>query len=267
MTTSATAERSVRVWDGRLQMHVKVAGSGPPVVYFHPAGGLQWDGFLDSLAERYTVYAPEHPGTSAGDPSAIEQVDDLWDLVLIYDELFSELSLESPAVVGQSFGGMIACELAATFPNRASKLVLLDPVGLWRDDAPVANYMWASPPELANMLFLDPNGEIARQLFAPPADPELAAVGAARQVWALACTSKFTWPIPERGLAKRLHRITAETLIIWGRQDRLCPVVYAQEFAARIARSRVEIIDQAGHIPQLEQPQRTTELVLAFLSS
>src|SRR5918911_1416813 len=126
MVATAIAERSLRVWDGRLQIQVKVAGNGPPAVYFHAAGGPLWDVFLDALAEHYTVYAPEHPGTSPGDPNAIEQVDDLWDLVLIYAELFDKLELRSPAVVGQSFGGMVACEVAASFPERVSKLVLLD---------------------------------------------------------------------------------------------------------------------------------------------
>ena len=265
MTTSAIAERSVRVWQDKLQIQVKVAGNGPPAVYFHAAGGPLWDGFLDALAERFTVYAPEHPGTSAGDPTAIEQVDDLWDLVLIYDEVFEALGLRSPVLLGQSFGGMMACELAATFPARVSKLVLLDPIGLWREDVPVANYMWAAPPELPGMLFLDPAGEAAQQLFTPPADPELAAVGAARLVWALACTSKFTWPIPDRGLHKRLHRIAADTLIVWGRQDSLIPVTYADEFAARIRNSRVVIVDAAGHIPQMEQREQTTRVVLEFL--
>ncbi len=264
--TTTLTDTSLTVWDRRLNVHVKQAGSGPPAVYFHPAGGLQWDGFLDALASRFTVYAPEHPGTSVGDPNAIEQVDDLWDLVLIYDEVLEALGLDSAVVLGQSYGGMMACELAANFPRRASKLVLLDPAGLWREDAPVANYMWATPPELANMLFMDPQSDIARQMFTPPPDPDVAAIGAARLTWAIACTSKFVWPIPERGLSKRLHRITAETLIVWGRQDRLIPVSYADDFAAKIPRSRVEIIENAGHIPQLEQPAKTTEIVLDFLT-
>src|SRR5918912_1988351 len=125
MLTSTPTQRSVRVWQDKLESQVKVAGKGPPAVYFHSAGGPLWDGFLDALAEHYTVYAPEHPGTSVGDPTAIEQVDDLWDLVLVYDEVFAALGLDSPVVLGQSFGGMIACELAATFPRRARKLVLL----------------------------------------------------------------------------------------------------------------------------------------------
>jgi pimeloyl-ACP methyl ester carboxylesterase len=263
----ALTDRSLTVWGGRLQVHVKVAGNGPPAVYFHAAGGPSWDGFLESLALHFTVYAPEHPGTSPGDPNAIEQVDDLWDLVLIYDEVLEQLGLDSSVILGQSYGGMMACEVAGNFPRRASKLVLLDPGGLWREDAPVANYMWASPPELASMLFMDPQGEIARQMFTPPPDPEAAALGSTRLVWALACTSKFVWPIPDRGLSKRLHRITADTLIIWGRHDKLIPVQYADDFAAKIQRSRVEVIEDAGHIPQVEQQEKTTRVVLDFLGT
>ena len=48
------------------------AGSGDPVVFLHGAGGLEWDAFLDGLAERFTVYAPEHPGTTPGDPDGIK---------------------------------------------------------------------------------------------------------------------------------------------------------------------------------------------------
>src|SRR5207244_1764795 len=151
--------------------------------------------------------------------------------------------------------------------RRVQKLVLLAPLGLWREDAPVANYMWSTPQELGSMLFMDPAGEAARALFTPPADPDAAAVGAAHAVWSLACTSKFVWPIPDRGLSKRLHRVTAETLLVWGRHDALVPAVYAQEFAQRIKHSRVEIIDQAGHVVQMEQQARTTDTVLRFLTA
>jgi pimeloyl-ACP methyl ester carboxylesterase len=236
-------------------------------VYFHAAGGPLWDGFLDALAEHYTVYAPEHPGTSVGDPTAIEQVDDLWDLVLVYEEVFEALGLGSPVVLGQSFGGMMACELAATFPRRASKLVLLDPIGLWREDTPIANYMWASPPELASMLFLDPGGEVARQLFTPPADPDAARTGVARLVWALACTSKFTWPIPDRGLAKRLHRITAETLIVWGREDQIIPLECGEQYQRLLPNARLRVIDHCGHSPQIEKPDEFLGHVLEFLGA
>ena len=108
----------VEVCDGRLRLHIKVAGDGPPVVFFHPLPGLEWQPLLDRLAERHTVYAPEHPGTSPGDPQAIREVHTLWELLLAYEEAFRALGLDRPAVVGMSFGGMVAADLAASFPQR-----------------------------------------------------------------------------------------------------------------------------------------------------
>jgi len=81
------------------------------------------------------VYAPEHPGTSPGDPQAIREVQTYWELLLIYIELAGKLGLERPVAIGQSFGGMVAADLAASFPRLFSALVLLSPLGLWRDDA------------------------------------------------------------------------------------------------------------------------------------
>jgi pimeloyl-ACP methyl ester carboxylesterase len=246
-------------------MRVKVAGSGPDVVYLHAAGGPTWDAFLERLAEAYTVYAPEVPGTSAGDPGAIREVDDLWDLVLIYEEAVRALGLERPAALGPSFGGMLGCELAAGFPALFSRLVVMDPIGLWLDDAPVVNWLVASPEELPALLFRDPEGDAARSVLAPPADPAEAPAAMARTVWSMGCTAKFVWPVPDKGLAKRLHRIEIPSLVIWGKQDRLVPVVYAEEFGRRIAGSRVEIIDECGHAPEIEQLEATVALVSEFL--
>ncbi len=94
-----TQDRTVTAWRKQVQANVKVAGSGPPVVFFHGAFGLQWDPFLDKLAESHTVYAPEHPGTTSGAPDSIKPIDTLWDLLLYYYELFAELGLDAPALV------------------------------------------------------------------------------------------------------------------------------------------------------------------------
>ena len=145
MSTTASppviSEEALGVWGGQLTIRVKTAGTGPPLLYLHPAGGLMWDPFLSHLAERYSVYAPEFPGTSVGDPYAIHKIDDLSDVVLVYEEIVRKLGLTRPVIVGQSFGGMIAAELAAHFPALPAKVVLLDPIGLWREDAPVANWI------------------------------------------------------------------------------------------------------------------------------
>ena len=75
----------------------------------------------------------------------------------------------------------------------------------------------------------------------------------------------FAWPIPDRGLKKRIHRIAAPSLIIWGMADGIVAPDYAQDFAQRIANARVQLIGDAGHLPHLEQPDRVAQLVAAFL--
>src|SRR5687768_8174907 len=104
---------TIAVWQGRVPLGVQVEGEGPPVVFFDGPWGLAWDAFLESLAKRFTVYAVEHPGTTPGEPETIQQVDTLWDLVLCYDELLEQLGLAEVALVGHSFGAMVACEIAA----------------------------------------------------------------------------------------------------------------------------------------------------------
>ena len=249
-----------------FEAKVKVAGSGPPLVFLHPAAGPGWDPFLDELATRHTVYAPDHPGTGDTARDAIHQVPSLWDLVLVYDELLDALGLGGVPLVGASFGGMMACEVAAHRRHAISRLVLLDPIGLWRDDAPVAQYMTMTPDELVETLFHDPAGPVAQAAMTLPSDPDAMAVAMADTVWAMGATGKFVWPIPDRGLRKRIHRVSAETLIVWGEHDRLAPPVYAQEFAALIPGSRVEIVAGAGHVPQWEQLDAVAPLVVDFLS-
>ena len=264
MTT--VADRPVTVWQGKVTPHVKVAGNGPPVIFLHGAAGLAWDPFLDTLAEHHTVYAPEHPGTSPGDPDCVNHLDTLWDLVLYYYEVFDALGLQSVPVIGHSFGGMVAAELAATNPTRVSKLVLISPIGLWRDETPIPNWMVITPAtDLPKYLFYDPSGAVAQQVLGMPDDPALLVQAQIQFHWSMACTGKFVWPVPDKGLKKRIHRIQAPTLIVWGKEDRLVPPVYAQEFASRIAGARIELVEQAGHMPQMEQTTRVSALVEAFL--
>jgi pimeloyl-ACP methyl ester carboxylesterase len=259
-------QRSVTVCGGRLELGVEVIGSGPPLVYLHPAGGLAWDPFLETLSERYTIVAPEFPGTTSGASLAIHELDDIFDVVLAYEEAMHALDVVGAPVIGQSFGGMLAAELASTFPALFAKVVLLDPAGLWLPEHPFRlDFMSCPPQDIPAMLFADPSGAAAQAMFAPPSDPAAALDRAVALVWAMGCTAKFLWPIPDRGLDKRLHRLAAPTLVVWGEQDALIPVVYAHEFGRRIADCRVELVADCGHIPQVEQAEVTLALVADFL--
>ncbi len=261
----ATQQQSVTVWQGQVPFRVHVKGQGPAVVFFHGPWGLTWGPFLDALARNFTVYAPEHPGTTAGLPDAVQHIDNLWDLVLCYDELLDHLKLSDVMLAGHSFGAMVACEVAALRSSRIPRLVLVDPIGLWRDDAPVTNWMLVALVDMPKYVFVDPESAAAKALFSIPENLEEAALARTRLTWAMGATGKFIWPIPDKGLKKRIHRIQAPTLLVWGEKDRLVPPLYAEEFARRLPRTRQEVVKNAGHAPHLEQPEATAEIVQTFL--
>jgi len=259
--------RRIRLWQDRIETEVEIAGGGPPLVYLHGPWGLNPDrAFVARLAGAHTVYAPRHPGTTPGDPNGVHALKDWLDLLVYYGELLDRLQLDRPPIfVGHSFGGLVAAELAAMSPKSVGKLALIDPVGLWRDDLPVRNWMVLSDTERRPSLFADPAGAAAQQFFAIPSDPGERVDVLAQFVWSQACTGKFVWPVPDRGLKHRIHRIAAPTLIVWGDGDCIIAPDYAKEFAKRIAGARVQLIAKAGHLPQLEQPEAAAKAVLGFL--
>jgi pimeloyl-ACP methyl ester carboxylesterase len=263
---AAPEVRRLKLWQNRIETEVEIAGSGPPLVYLHGPWGLAPDrAFIARLADASTVYAPRHPGTTPGDPDAVHHLDSWLDLAVYYGELLDRLELDAPAFVGHSFGALVAAELAAAAPKSVDRLVLIDPVGLWRDDLPVKNWMVLSDSERRPSLFADPAGEAARQFFAVPTDPAARVDVLAPLIWAQACTGKFVWPLPDRGLKNRTHRIVAPTLIVWGKADRIIGSAYAAEFATQIKGAKGELIEDAGHLPHLEQPDAVAKAVRGFL--
>ncbi|WP_214403374.1 alpha/beta fold hydrolase [Pseudonocardia lacus] len=264
MTTTApalpahVAERIVEV--GPVRARVLVAGSGSPVLFLHGAGGLFWDPFLESLAAHHTVHAVEHPG-GAGSDEALAHLPGIWELVLFYDELLDVLGLDAVQVVGHSFGGMVAAELAANSPRRVSRLVLIAPIGFWRDDHPVPDIAAIPPDALPGLVLADPSSPLAALLVPPVDDPQARFETAMR----MASVLHFIWPIPDKGLSRRIHRVSAPTLLVWGERDALVHPAYAEEFTSRLRDSRLEIVPGAGHLPQLEQPAVVRDAVLGFL--
>jgi pimeloyl-ACP methyl ester carboxylesterase len=258
--------RSFKLWQDRIVTEVEITGRGPALVYLHGPWGLGPDrAFVARLADANTVYAPKFPGTSRDDPDAVFALNDWLDLVVYHGELFDRLELSAPAVVGHSFGGLLGAEFAAAAPKLVSRLALIDPIGLWRDDLPVQNWMILSEKVRRSWLFADPNGEAAQRFFDVPTDSAERIKTLSQFVWAQACTGKFVWPIADRGFSKRIHRIAAPTLIVWGDADRVIAPAYAHEFAQRITGARVHLIDRAGHLPQLEQQEEVFKAVFAFL--
>jgi pimeloyl-ACP methyl ester carboxylesterase len=264
--TAGSQIRRLRLWQDQVETEVEIAGSGPPLVYLHGPWGIAADRpFLAQLARTHTVYAPRYPGTTPGASEAVHALDTWLDLIVYHGELLDRLELDAPAFVGHSFGGMLAAEFAAAIPKSVRRLVLLDPVGLWRDDLPVKNWMLLHESERRQCLFADQDGAAAQRFFGLPPDPEQRVETLAQSIWAQACTGKFVWPLPDRGLRRRMHRIVAPTLIVWGKADRIIDAAYAQEFAKHIRAVQVELIEGAGHLPHLEQSAAVARVVSEFL--
>lgn len=257
-------ERTVSVRDGRLSVKVLEGGSGDPMVYFHGAGGLPgWARYLDRLAQDFRVYAPYQPGV--GESEGLEHIDDVWDLVLFYEELLDALGLEQVYLVGHTYGGMVAAELAAQCRQRVRRLVITGALGLWLDHAPTADIFVLSPEESAKRNWYDPESEVARSANTRIEDPQAKAEADLNRAKTMSAIGKFVWPLPDRGLRKRIHRITAPTLLLWGDSDGIVPPAYGEEYHRLIPGSRLVLIEKCGHQPQTERPEEFFSAVVGFL--
>lgn len=236
-------------------------GAGPDLVFLHGAGGVTAeDPFLAELAKTHRVYAPLVPGY--GDSEECAEIRDMLDFTLHGWDVVEALGLKDPILVGHSMGGMIAAEMAAIAPNDVSRLALIAPAGLWDDDHPVADLFSTMPYEMPDLLFHDAAAGAAMMTAGrnveDPGFLQQYLVANARQ---LGMAGRLLFPIPERGLAQRLYRIRARTVVVWGDSDRLIPPTYAHAFKKGIAGAELVSIPEAGHLVTLEKPQAVAAAV------
>ena len=182
--------------------------------------------FLDRLASRYHVFSPELPGY--GESTGEELLEDMLDFTLHGWDVVAALGLRRPHLVGHSMGGMIAAEMAAVAPGDLDRLVLVAAAGLWIEAHPIPDIFALLPAQLVELLFQDP--ERGQQLLTGGVDfSDMEAfknfyLGQQRR---LAMAGKILFPIPNRRVSKRLYRVTAKTLVLWGAADRLIVPAYA----------------------------------------
>lgn len=241
------------------------AGSGEPLVWLHGAGGLlPKEPVLERLADRYHVYAPVWPGF--GPEPTEDLIEDMLDFALHGWDIADALGLERINLAGHSMGGMIAAEMAVLNPRQVEKLALVSAAGLWLDEHPIPDIFGTTPFEMPGLLFADPargEGILTGGVdFSNNEALKTFMVGNARR---LGTAGKILFPIPNRRLSKRLYRLTAPTLILWGREDHLIPPVYADRWADLVPHAEKVVIDDAGHMLPYEQPDAVMEAMTRFL--
>ena len=247
---------------GGRRVQVYRAGQGPTVVWLHgPHGVRKNDPVIAELAKRYSVVAPVAPGFN--DVDELDDIRDVHDLALHYDDVLEALRLDGVALIGHSFGAMIAAELAAHVPKRVARLALISPFGLWRDDRPVAD-LFARPYATIDRI-LWKAGEPPAFMTDPANFPNDPVEKAVSLVQAMTSVAKFIWPIPDKGLRRRLRRVSAKTLVVFGADDAFVPAIYADEFANAITGARKAVISDAAHMVPYEQTAEVMRLIAQHL--
>ena len=245
-----------------IELEVLCRGAGHPVLLLHgitpldPAAPV-----VDLLAAHAKIVAPSHPGFGGSPrPAAF---DTIYDLVHLYRGVLDHLPDETVTLLGLSFGGWLAAEIAALGHPRVAALVLVDAVGIKvadRETPDILDLFNTAPSIVEQRTWHDP----AR--WAPDYDAmsDEALVAHARNREAL-CLYAWDPYMYNPHLARWLGRIAVPTLVLWGASDRIVAPAYGRAFSALIPKARFELIDAAGHHPHLEQPAIFVKRVVSFL--
>ena len=254
--------RTVTVAGVRLE--IEEQGTGRPLLFLHPGEGVQANrSWIEPLASHFRVIAPHHPGFGGSDlPDWIGTVDDL---AYLYLDLVRDLDLSGAVLAGNSFGGWIAAEMAVRDTRRLAGLVLADPLGIKVGgvlDRDIVDMHGTSRDEVMRLSWADPaRGAVD---YASLPDTELAGIARGREALAV-----FGWKpyMHNPRLRRWLHRIDIPTRLIWGAQDRIVTQSYAQGWLSQIPGATLDVIDDAGHYPQWEQPAAFAAAVTAFAAT
>jgi pimeloyl-ACP methyl ester carboxylesterase len=233
-------------------------GEGQPVLLLHGGAGPQSvAGFGEMLAATGArVIVPVHPGF--GGTARPEYLHSIRGLALTYTQLLDELDLTGVTVIGNSVGGWIAAEIAVHASPRVSGVVLVDAGGLEVEGHPAADFFSLTPDQVTDMAYYQP--EKFRVDFAALPDQAKAAIASNQAALRAYTASGMTDP----SLLGQLSSVRIPVLVVWGAADRIYPREHGEAFAKAIPDARLVVIDEAGHLPQLEAPSALLAAVQDF---
>jgi len=259
--TSGSAEGERLTVHG-IELEVLRRGAGRPILALHGFDTIDPAApFLDLLGQHGEIIAPSSPGF--GHSPRPRDFDTIYDLVHLYLAALDELPGDKVTLLGFSFGGWLAAEVAAACSHRLDKLVVVAPLGIKasdRETPDILDVFNRSPDEVRRKSWHDPDR------FAPDynAMSDEALVVHARNREAL-CLYAWHPYMYNPQLPRWLGRIKVPTLLAWGASDGVVIPDYGRAYGRLIPGSRLALIERAGHHPEIEQPEGFVERVAAFL--
>jgi pimeloyl-ACP methyl ester carboxylesterase len=249
---------------GGLEVEILRRGRGRPVLFLHPHIGF-WgaERFVEALAAHAEVIAPSHPGF--GRSQLAKGMTTVDDLSYFYLDLMEQLDLREVVLVGASFGGWLAAEIATKSCERLARLVMIGAVGVKlgaREKTDVIDIFATPRARWEEVSFHDP--AFGRRDYASLSDEELAAMARNREATALFAWNPYMY---DPKLPGRLHRVRVPTLFLWGASDRFAPPGYGRGYCAAIPGATFEEIAEAGHFPHIEQAGAVAARVLEFAAT
>lgn len=272
---AAPSQETIELPDGR-KLAMLVAGpknANPTLVFLHGLGGSlsSWTNVMPAFADRYRVAAidlPGHGGSDKPDPDATDY--SLAGLATAVGEAIAAANLVPAVIVGHSLGGAVALQVALDRPKLVRGLVLIDSAGIGPEINPeLLDRVEAEPSrdevrKLLELFFEDKKlvldrgiDEMYRGQTSPGADAALKAVAAAA----------FNRDGQLINLRSRLAEVTAPVHLIWGEHDRVLPLHHAWSAASFLPYAWIDVIDGIGHVPQVEAPAATIEVIEQFLGA
>lgn len=250
---------------GDLSISYLRGGRGQPLLYLHGlAGWGRWETYHMALGITNFVYAPQLPGWSDGQipPSLLSVAD----YARLFVQFLDALGLRQVDLVGHSFGGWIALHLAVAQPERVSRLVVVDPMGLDIPSAPALNLDHIDEDAFLRAAFAQTGEVVIRGDFAGVREdvrrgPEFERQWKSREIIVRLVRGQYT----DSDLMNRLTTITADTLVVWGREDKVVPWQQGEVLARSIPRAKFAVIADAGHTPMREKRETFQRIVRDFL--
>jgi pimeloyl-ACP methyl ester carboxylesterase len=258
---------------GPFDLEVLRRGGGRPILLLHGISPVSPETpFVDLLSKHGEIIAPSHPGF--GNSPRPQDFDTIYDLVQLYREVLDAMPSKA-VVIGFSFGGWIAAEIAVQGHPMLDRLVLVDPVGIklgGREERDIAHFFNTHPATLTGLAWHDPGRRPAGgyglgwQTMIDEATPDADMVALARN-WDALCLYAWRPHMVNPQLKHWLRRIAVPTLVVWGDSDGVVTPDYGRRYAGLIPGARFELVEAAGHHPELEQPQAFADRVARFLGT